>query len=252
LKQCILPVDVPLITPIKGFSQALASYLGVHDKIALTIWDANDDNEDGMTYDTEILALDRNEQRILVGLPPTAKDADRALISILESGLIVGMVVNKGPVQVLCYPVVDHFLQGADSRLKGIWCRLPEPSAYELHNRRRHIRVPMTLPVMVDWYKEGLPKQMGAYSLDVSGQGIAFNAKRGFEPGQRLQLTFQFRRNIEKMCLDFQVISSIKRPHPTQKDHPFFTGGSFINLSEGQEKLLVAECFRKQTRVAVA
>lgn len=220
--------------------QELRQALSVQQKIQITVWDPEREN---VEYTFESFIKDIGGLMVLIAAPATQPDK---IAPLLQKDRIVGAVLETYPLPLIFYPVILGPAEQTPE--KGYWLKIPEDGTVEILQRRRHVRVPIVLPLEVN-YRLGSPEKalsLSARTEDLSGGGLRFTAMRSFLKGQMLSLHLKLSPNLPAIDLKAEVVTSISNRIRKQPDDLYATACRFVDLEDAQEMLLVRECFRRE------
>lgn len=216
----------------------LQAALSENRKLQVTVWDPGDETVE-YTFPSFVM----NSTGSLFNIaPPTVHPTK--ILPLLQKGAVVGIVVETYPNPYIFYPVVQAVPQSAGA---GYWLRIPEDSKIEVIQRRKHVRIPMIIPMEVE-YVLGKDKilTLPARTEDVSGGGLRFTAIKLFSKGQDLKFHIQFSPSVPRMQLKARVVFSTQNRIHRQPDDLYVTACQFYDLEDAQEMLIVRECFRRE------
>lgn len=213
----------------------------VHQRLQVTVWDP-EDSEFEYTFDSVVLDVEGLTFKIA---PPSG--AIERVHSLLSSGVIVGMLMDAYPNPFIFYPVV-HLYQPRP--IPGYWLKIPEDCSIEVVQRRKHVRIPMTVPLVVEF--QGLIDdemqwcRVNATTEDVSGGGMRITSPRKFVPNEEIRIRVKFNRDLPELNLEARVVFSVENRVRVKDDDFFATACQFINLDKHTETIIVRECFRRE------
>jgi hypothetical protein len=219
----------------------LQKVLAKNQKIQVTVWDPADD---AVEYTFPSFVMNRVGLLFQVASPTVHP---QKIIPLLQKDVVVGAILETYPNPFIFYPVVHSLPEDG----KGYWLRIPEDTAIEVIQRRRHVRIPMVLPLDVEYQMAGQgPKLMiQARTEDVSGGGLRFNSLTLFPVGQELILHIQMNPSIPMLHLKAKVVMSMQNRLRKQADDLYTTACQFQDLDDAREMIIVRECFRRELKL---
>ncbi|MCE3236921.1 MAG: hypothetical protein K0Q50_3113 [Vampirovibrio sp.] len=215
----------------------LQAALAIKCKVQVTVWNPADESVE-YTFPSYIMATD--ELAFMVA-PPTIQQ--NQIVPLLTQNMVVGVVLETYPNPFIFYPVIHSLptdIQG------GYWLKIPPDSQVELIQQRKHVRIPMVLPIEVDYTLGDKNIRMQARTEDVSGGGLRFTSITQFRSGQELLLHVQFAPSQPIMHLKTRVVFSAQNRVKRQPDDLYATACQFTDMDNKQEMLIVRECFRRE------
>jgi hypothetical protein len=234
----------------------LEEYLKTNQKIDVTVW--KNDTDEGTTFYGFIKDCKfsgENKGSILVSPPPASLSH---VLSYLKPGLILGVatVFNQKP--VLFYPLVQSVQRQG---IIGIWLGIYPDTQYEVVQRRKHVRIAMSIPIKVETMMEaGHFGTFQGITLNVSGGGVRFASAKLLQEGQPLHIHMRFSDEIianplpsqkptepsQLLKLPGEVVFSKVNAFSNSYEEKYVTGVRFVDLNEQQESIIVRECFRRE------
>lgn len=218
----------------------LQKALVANQKIQLTVWDAQDDTLE-FHYHSCIQDADFPFFKVA---PPIGPEAEQIAIRMQE-GVIVGAIVEAHPAPFIFYPIV-HSRQGNPA--SAFWLKVSENPNIEVMQRRRHVRIPMVIPVEVEFEAGTRWLSLPAFTEDLSGGGMRFTSPRRFSSGECLQLRFHVNDGQELLKLKGKVVLSVENRIRRRHDDLYATACSFYDIEDRQEMLIVRECFQRELK----
>jgi hypothetical protein len=220
----------------------LQKVLAKNQKIQVTVWDPDDDT---MEYTFPSFVMNRVGALFMVAAPTVHP---QKIIPLLQKDVTVGAVLETYPNPFIFYPVVHSLPEDGKS---GYWLRIPENTPVEVIQRRKHVRIPMVVPLEVEYQLAGLPDKLkiAARTEDVSGGGLRFNSVTLFPVGQEVMLHIQLNPSIPMLHLKAKVVVSMQNRLRKQADDMYTTACQFIELDDAREMVIVRECFRRELKL---
>lgn len=215
----------------------LQAALSINCKVQVTVWDPADESVE-YTFPSYVMATD--ELAFMVA-PPSVQQ--NKIIPLLQPNLVIGVVLETYPNPFIFYPVIKSMPNGVQG---GYWLRIPPDSQIELIQRRRHVRIPMVLPIEIDYVLGDKTIRMQARTEDVSGGGMRFTSLTQFRNGQEVVIHIQFSGGQPIMHLKARVVFSTQNRVRRQQDDLYATSCQFVDVDDKQEMMIVRECFRKE------
>ncbi len=219
----------------------LQAALTVNRKLQVTVWDPGDETVE-YTFPSFVMS---SGGLLFQMAPPTVHPTK--ILPLLQKDAVVGIVVETYPNPYIFYPVIQSLPPDAGG---GYWLRIPEDSQIEVIQRRKHVRIPMVIPIEVE-YVLGTDKvlTLPARTEDVSGGGLRFTALKLFAQEQDLTIHIQFSPSSPRMRLKATVVFSTQNRIHRQPDDLYATACQFYDLDDTQEMLIVRECFRRELKL---
>ena len=215
----------------------LQAALAINCKVQVTVWDPADETVE-YTFPSYVMATD--ELAFMVA-PPAIQQTK--ILPLMTPNIVVGIVLETYPNPFIFYPVIRSVPTETQG---GYWLRIPPDSQIELIQRRKHVRIPMVLPIEVDYTLADKTIRMQARTEDVSGGGMRFTSITQFRSGQEVTLHIQFAPSQPIMHLKARVIFSAQNRIKRQPDDLYATACQFMDVDDKQEMLIVRECFRRE------
>jgi c-di-GMP-binding flagellar brake protein YcgR len=215
----------------------LRKSLGVNQKVQVTVWDPTDESVE-YTFISQILDV---EDMFFLVSPPDKQTVQ--ILPLLQKGIVVGIVLETFPNPFIFYPVVHS---RKDTNPQGYWLRILENTEIEVVQRRRHVRIPMILPLEVEYHVGDRRIPIAARTEDVSGGGMRFTAPRSFYKGQDLVLHVQLNPQLPLMHLKARVVFSAENRFRKRPEDVYATACQFYDLDDALEMMIVRECFRRE------
>jgi c-di-GMP-binding flagellar brake protein YcgR len=203
----------------------------------ITVWDPGDDTVE-YTFSSYVMEIDG---AFFMVAPPNKQMGQ--ILPLMQKDMVVGVVLETYPNPYILYPVIYAQPSSPDS---GYWLQIPKDPQIEIVQRRRHVRIPMVLPMEIE-YELG-PKwiPLEARTEDVSGGGMRFTSPRSFFKGQKLLIHIRFNNELPIMHLKAHVVFSAENRIRKRPDDIYATACQFEELDDQQEMLIVRECFRRE------
>lgn len=220
--------------------QELEKTLAVNQKVQVTVWDPDNDTVEH-SFPSFVADV---EGRFLLIAPPTTH-ADK-IVPLMQKGLVVGIVLETYPNPYIFYPVI-HSSQTQPK--PGFWLRILDSTQVEMVQRRRHVRIPMVLPVEVEYQIGPRWLEQKARTEDVSGGGMKFTGPRLFYKDQLLRLRFRFNEEADWMDLKAKVVFSTENRVKKKPDDLYATACQFYDIDDMHEMLIVRECFARELKL---
>lgn len=217
----------------------LQKILNVGQKVQITVWHPQDDN---IEYAFAANICEMAGHLLKVALPG---DVDEAVLPLLEQGVVVGVVVETYPNPYIFYPAIQSPL---DSLNREFWLKIPEDVQVSTVQRRKHVRVPMVIPIQLEYLIAERWIPIAARTEDVSGGGVRFTSLRLFLMGQELRIHLPFGPSESILHLKAKVVYSAQNRIKKQAEDIYVTSCQFLDLDDAQEMALVRECFRRELR----
>lgn len=216
----------------------LQKAMSVNQRLEVTVWDpANDRIE--FNFHSYIMDLEGGYFMIA---PPGSNL--QKITPLLEPGLLVGIVLDSNPAPYIFYPTV-HGKQ--DSPKPGYWLKLTETTQVEMVQRRRHVRIPMQVPIKVEIILgANHAVAVDAMTEDVSGGGMRFTCPRQFLKDQSVEIQVQFNTEQPLMRLKAKVVFSAENRLRRRRDDLYMAACQFYDIEPAHETILVRECFRRE------
>jgi c-di-GMP-binding flagellar brake protein YcgR len=229
----------------------LQKELVVNKRLEVTVWSLDNDELE-FTFHSTILAVDGHH--FFISPPPQAQaDINRHM----EQGLVVGVVLDSYPNPLIFYPIVHMH----DDSYPGYWLRIPQNCQIEVVQRRRHVRIPMNLPIEVEYkVREDHWLSVNATTEDVSGGGLRFTCSRAFPKEQALLIHIVFvddsplpskqqEEPSPPLKLPAKVVFSVENRSPKRPAEVYSIACQFADLTEQQEMIIMRECFKRELRL---
>jgi c-di-GMP-binding flagellar brake protein YcgR len=208
-------------------------------RLQVTVWDPEDDTAEH-TFSSFIIEGAGSMMRIA----PPVEDAD-TIIPLMKKGFVVGVVMETYPTPYIFYPIIHN---DPSNPADGIWLMIPSNTEIEVFHRRRHVRIPMEVPIDLEFANGAMTVSMPGRTIDVSGGGLMFNSQRCFPKDETLIIYLQFDLEQPRMMLPAKVVLSRENRMPKRVEDQFSTAVQFVELDAAKEMLLVRECFRCELR----
>jgi c-di-GMP-binding flagellar brake protein YcgR len=208
-------------------------------RLQVTVWDPDDESAEH-AFSSFVMEAAGSMMRIA----PPAENADK-IIPLMKKGFVVGVVMETYPSPYIFYPII-HI--DPVKPAEGIWLMIPNNTEIEVFQRRRHVRIPMEVPIDLEFANGAMTVSMPARTIDVSGGGLMFNSQRCFPKDEELTIYLQFDLEQPRMVLPSKVVLSRENRTPKREDDRFSTAVQFVGLDAAKEMLLVRECFRCELR----
>lgn len=216
----------------------LKQSLALDEKLEITIWDPANESVEHI-FPSCIKEV--NDLMIRAALPGTGLLP--RILPLLQPNTVTGVILDVYPSPFLFYPIIQS---PADLKTGSFWLRIPETTQIETIQRRRHVRIPMSVPFMVDFVLAGKTMSIPAHTEDVSGGGLKFASQRLFLKDQELVTHLQLSPETPTLHLRSTVVFSAEnrvRRHPNDL---YSTACQFHDLEEAQETIIMKECFRRE------
>lgn len=225
--------------------QELQRALLVHQKLQVTVWDPEDPE---FEYTFHSVVLDVEGLTFKVAPPTNTVERVKAL---LASGMVVGMLMDAYPNPFIFYPVI-HLYQPYP--IPGYWLKIPPDCNIEVVQRRRHVRIPMTIPFVAEYWAndpegDGRWVRINATTEDVSGGGMRMTSARKFEKGEEFFIHIKLNKDLPQMSLKARVVFSVENRARARQDDYYATACQFIELDKHTETAIVRECFRRELEI---
>ncbi len=222
--------------------QELQRALLVHQKLQVTVWDP-EDPEFEFTFPSIVLDVEGLNFKIA---PPTT--TLERVGRLMKGGMVVGMLMDAYPNPFIFYPVV-HLYQAYP--IAGYWLKIPPDCSIEVVQRRRHVRIPMSIPFVAEYLltmPEGESQwvKVNATTEDVSGGGMRLTSARKFEKGEEIFIHIKLNKDLPEMTLKARVVFSVENRMRAGHDDDYATACQFIELDKHTETVIVRECFRRE------
>lgn len=205
-------------------------------RLQITVWDPDDES---VEHVFNSVILEHAGAMLRIAPPPTTEG--KAINPFMRKGLVVGVVMETYPAPFIFYPIINDTPQNVAD---GYWLTIPENTEVEVFQRRRHVRIPMTVTFELEFPIGQSTLSIQAQTCDVSGGGMLFTSSRTFPKQQELWVHLQFDPEQPKMRLRAIVVFSRENRTQKGKNDKYATACQFIGLDAAQEMLLVRECFR--------
>jgi hypothetical protein len=211
-------------------------------RVQVTVWDPNNESAE---YTFSSYVMEGTGLRFKIAPPD---EEPTTILPLMTEGIAVGVVLDAYPAPFIFYPIIqDVPLHPA----QGYWLSIPYNAEVEIFQRRRHVRIPMIVPVELEFPSIGAGANMKipARTSDLSGGGMRFTSSRNLSGGEVLIVHLQFDAEQPMMDLTASVIFSTGnrvRKHP---DDLYSTACQFLKLNDAQEMMIVRECFRCELKL---
>ncbi len=215
----------------------LQKALVLNQKVQVTVWDPDNDS---VEYSFQSFVLEAVGNLFRLALPATELST---ILPLLQPGIVVGAVLEAHPTPYIFYPVI-HAASATDRR--GFWLKIPENPQVEALQRRRHVRIPMDIPVHLEYSVSDRWMSLCARTEDVSGGGLRFTSTRLFSEGQELLISLGFNPSDPPLRLKARVVFSMESRLSKQSDGMYSTACQFVGLTDAEEMVLVRECFKRE------
>jgi c-di-GMP-binding flagellar brake protein YcgR len=222
----------------------LQKALVVNQKIQLTVWDLQNEQLE-FQYHSYVMDVDTPFFKVAPPPPAQAKEIEPRLIS----GVVVGAILEAYPAPFVFYPIVHAPAKGNPP--EGFWLKIPENPQIEVMQLRRHVRIPMRLPVKVEFTQMGKWFSIDGYTEDMSGGGLRFTSSRQFEKKQELLIHLRVENDTELLKLRSSVVYTGENRICRNADDLYATAVQFLELDARQEMLIMRECFRRELKKPV-
>jgi c-di-GMP-binding flagellar brake protein YcgR len=223
--------------------------LRLMEKLKLTLW-RDEDDEEGVTYDAAI--RDIEGEAMLVDLP----DSVLGLVQQLKIGAAVGVVCDRENGQLLFYPSFFGIQQG---KLTGLWLKLPDD--FELIQRRKYVRISLTVPLLVKGHHPPLEAgqepeafELKGHMMNLSGGGLRCILPSALPLGQRVEVSFKMNDKPPEFKMQALVVYVMPHVPKTQTNNPpkaihkpsgeQVVALHFSDTPGGVQKIIIQECFR--------
>lgn len=217
--------------------EELKSVMSVNQKVQVTVWHPGDESIE-YTFPSYIMGTDG--EFFLIAAPSSQVDK---ILPLMQPGYVIGIVLETYPNPYIFYPII-HMQKNSES----FWLKIPADPQIEVVQRRRHVRIPMVIPVEVEFQVGTKWITTPARTEDVSGGGMRLTSSRLFYKDQELRLHFQMNEEMEMMHLQARVIFSTENRVKKRPDDLYATACQFHDLGDAQEMLIVRECFRRELK----
>lgn len=212
--------------------------LVVNQRVQVTVWDPNNDRVE-FHYPSYI--MDVEPPFVMLALPTKQLEE---ISACLQPGVVAGVILESYPTPYVFYPIM-HRLQ--ETPAAGYWFKMPENPQVETIQRRRHVRIPMVVPVEVEYMLLGKWITLKGYTEDLSGGGLRFTSTRLFEKGQELLINLSL-EDAPRMQLKSTVVFSSENRVRRRPEDIYATACQFDDLDDQQEMLIMRECFRRELK----
>lgn len=213
--------------------------LVVNQKLQITVWDPADERKE-FHYHSYVMDIDKP----FIKLAPPTKQVEE-ITKCLQVGIVAGVVLEAYPTPFIFYPIM-HSKQ--EPPQPGFWFKIPENAQIETMQRRRHVRIPMVVPITVDYAIGDKTVSMPARTEDVSGGGLRFTSPRLFNKEQEILVHLRIESEHQTVHVKGKVVFSAENRVRKQPDDLYATACEFFDLDERQEVLLIRECFRREVK----
>jgi hypothetical protein len=216
----------------------LLNTIAVNQRVQVTVWDPADDQVEH-TFASFITEVGGSLFEIA---PP--KDRGDKIEPHMQKDLVVGIVLEAYPNPFIFYPVI-HSIQKKEGR-NAYWLKILDNSDIEVIQRRRHVRIPMVLPIKIEYQLGANWLDIQARTEDMSGGGMRFTSPKLFFKGQNLKVHIQFNPDLPLMRLNAKVVFGTEnrvRKHP---EDTYAAACQFHELEDAEEMIIVRECFRRE------
>ncbi|WP_373531895.1 flagellar brake protein [Vampirovibrio sp.] len=209
-------------------------------KVQVTIWDAEDDSIE-YTFSSQI---DQMGKTMLSLAAPSSGVA--SIYPLLQPGVVVGVMLEINPTPCIFYPVIAS----KPTAEGGIfWLKIPENPQIEFVQRRKHVRIPMVIPFVLEYMQADKPISMSARTDDLSGGGMRFTGMRLFPPAQQLRIKLPLAGGPQVLQLKARVVYSVQNSRKKHPEDLYIVACQFQDLEDAQEMALVRECFRHELKL---
>lgn len=209
----------------------LCNALRINQKVQITVWDPQDN---AIEHQFPSYIMDVETRRFLIA--PPARDTE-GILSLMQPGYLAGVVLELPNNPYILYPSVYRH----QIRPEGIWFQLSSDTVIETVYRRRHVRIPMRLPLRI----QHLDDSSTAITEDISGGGIRFSTDKAYPLGVTLSLQLRFSPQGPLLELEARVLQ-VERSTKLAPDELYSVACEFHNLSNAHESIIMRECFRKE------
>jgi c-di-GMP-binding flagellar brake protein YcgR len=215
----------------------LQKALCVNQKVEVTVWDPKDDSVE-LYYHSYVIDV---KGAYLMIAPPN-ENAEK-IVPLMQVGYVVGIVLDTYPNPYIFYPVIHAV---PDQPGSGFWLKIQENAEVETLQRRRHVRIPMVLPIEVEYPMGPQLIRVEGHTEDVSGGGLKFTSQKLFNKGQKIRVRLQFSSETELLRLDGEVVMSMENRVRRKPEDEYVTACQFYDLDNRKEMMIVRECFRRE------
>lgn len=198
--------------------------------LEITTWKDNQDDL-GMTFEGRIAKVEG--ERFFVVPTPNVFVSVHALVN---PPVLVGLMFHVQSDLYILYPTLERF--EVTEEAKGLWLHIPKTIKMEMSKRRAFIRVKAELDITI------MPMMIQTKTIDLSGGGVQFACGRSMPVDQVLYLEIQFRKDEEPLKFMANVVLSRDNALKTGPNDHYAVSCQFMNLTEHQQAMLVAECFK--------
>ena len=225
----------------------LKNAMAVHRKLRVTVWDPEDPT---FEYAFDSYILDHEGLNFKMAAPPPSA---QRVFRLLTEGMVVGMVMESAPNPFIFYPKVRVY-EGRN--LPGFWMKIPSDTEIQTVQRRRYVRVPMTVPIKVEHRVVDEEENytfwdaVQATTEDVSAGGLRFTSERRFEQGEDIRIRIQFSSETPSLLLEGKVVFSIENKIKRKRNEHWVTACYFVDVDANSESVIVRECFKRELELS--
>lgn len=215
----------------------------VNQKIQVTVWDPQNDKLE-FHYDSFIMDIEAPFMKVA---PPPTNQAQE-IEARMTPGVVAGVILEAYPAPFVFYPII-HAKQ--ETPPIGFWLKIPDNPEIEVMQRRRHVRIPMIIPVKAEFIVAGKWCSVEGHTEDMSGGGLRFTSARQFYKEQEVLVHLRLEEEKEVLKLKSTVVFTGENRVRRRPDDLYATAVQFVDIDAKQEMLIMRECFRRELKKPV-